>query len=106
LPLDKVEVVLAPENGPDAPGGIWIFALACTTGRTGVEMEALTAVSVAGLTVVDMLKAVDPAAAIGDIQLLFKAGGARGPVRVPQPQAWARFPPKWASLLPEEPPSE
>ena len=48
-----------------------------TTDRTGVEMEALTAVSVAALTLYDMIKAVDPAARIDDVKVLSKAGGRR-----------------------------
>jgi len=50
-----------------------------TTDRTGVEMEALTAVSVAALTLYDMLKAVDPAARIEGIQVVRKEGGKTGP---------------------------
>jgi cyclic pyranopterin monophosphate synthase len=57
---------------------IAITATVRTTDRTGVEMEALTAVSVAGLTVYDMIKAVDPGASIDDIRLLTKAGGRSG----------------------------
>lgn len=57
---------------------ITIEASAKTTGPTGVEMEALTAVAVAGLTLHDMVKAVDPAAVLGDIRLLTKEGGKRG----------------------------
>ncbi|MEU4315571.1 bifunctional molybdenum cofactor biosynthesis protein MoaC/MoaB [Nocardia sp. NPDC024068] len=57
---------------------ITIEAAAKTTGPTGVEMEALTAVAVAGLTLHDMVKAVDPAAVLGDIRLLTKEGGKRG----------------------------
>ena len=53
-----------------------------STDRTGVEMEALTAVSVAGLTLYDMIKAVDPAARIDDIRVLSKQGGKSG--------TWAR----------------
>jgi cyclic pyranopterin monophosphate synthase len=49
-----------------------------TTGQTGVEMEALTAVSVAALTVYDMLKAADKAMVIGDIRLALKEGGKSG----------------------------
>ena len=49
-----------------------------STDRTGVEMEALTAVSVAALTLYDMLKAVDPAASIEDIRVLRKEGGKTG----------------------------
>lgn len=55
-----------------------ITATVRTTDRTGVEMEALTAVSVAALTLYDMIKAVDPAARIGDIRVLRKAGGKTG----------------------------
>jgi cyclic pyranopterin phosphate synthase len=49
-----------------------------TTGRTGVEMEALTAVSVAALTVIDMVKAVDKAAVITDVRVEEKSGGRSG----------------------------
>ena len=59
-------------------GSIAIEATARTRGRTGVEMEALTAVAVAGLTLHDMVKAVDPAATLTDVQLVFKSGGKRG----------------------------
>jgi cyclic pyranopterin phosphate synthase len=55
-----------------------ITATVRTTDRTGVEMEALTAVSVAALTLYDMIKAVDPAARIGDIRVLRKEGGKTG----------------------------
>ncbi|HXS84339.1 MAG TPA: cyclic pyranopterin monophosphate synthase MoaC [Mycobacterium sp.] len=55
-----------------------ITAAVHSTDRTGVEMEALTAVSVAALTLYDMIKAVDPAARIDDIRVLRKAGGRRG----------------------------
>jgi cyclic pyranopterin phosphate synthase len=58
--------------------GIGIEATAKTTGPTGVEMEALTAVAVAGLTLHDMVKAVDPAAVLTDVRLLRKEGGKRG----------------------------
>ena len=55
-----------------------ITATVRSTDRTGVEMEALTAVSVAALTLYDMIKAVDPAARIDDIRVLRKDGGRRG----------------------------
>lgn len=58
--------------------GITIEATAKTTGPTGVEMEALTAVAVAGLTLHDMVKAVDPAAVLDGVRLLTKTGGKRG----------------------------
>jgi cyclic pyranopterin phosphate synthase len=57
---------------------IGITATVKTTDRTGVEMEALTAVSVAALTLYDMIKAVDPAARIDDIRVLRKEGGKTG----------------------------
>jgi len=62
--------------------GVAVTATARTADRTGVEMEALTAVSVACLTLVDMTKAVDPRAVIGAIQVQSKTGGKKG--------AWTR----------------
>ena len=61
-----------------ADDAVEILATVKTTDRTGVEMEALTAVSVAALTVVDMVKAVDKAATITDIQVESKSGGRSG----------------------------
>jgi cyclic pyranopterin monophosphate synthase len=61
-----------------ADDGVLIRATVRTTDRTGVEMEALTAVSVAALTVVDMVKAVDKAAVITDVRVETKAGGRSG----------------------------
>ena len=58
--------------------GVEIVATVKTTDRTGVEMEALTAVSVAGLAMIDMVKAVDRAAVISDVRVLAKSGGRRG----------------------------
>jgi cyclic pyranopterin phosphate synthase len=58
--------------------GVALSATVKTTDRTGVEMEALTAVSVAALAVVDMIKAIDRAAVITDVQVISKAGGRRG----------------------------
>jgi cyclic pyranopterin monophosphate synthase len=55
-----------------------ITATTRTADRTGVEMEALTAVAVAGLTVIDMVKAIDPRASISDVRLLRKSGGRSG----------------------------
>ena len=54
-------------------------------GQTGVEMEALTAVSVACLTIYDMLKAADKAMTLGDIRLIEKTGGRSGTYRAPDP---------------------
>jgi cyclic pyranopterin phosphate synthase len=61
-----------------ADDAVEIVATARTADRTGVEMEALTSVAVAGLTVVDMVKAVDPRATITDVRLLAKSGGRSG----------------------------
>ena len=66
------------EIGLAGGGRVDIAATVKTVDRTGVEMEALTAVSVAALTLYDMLKAVDPAASIGDIRVLRKEGGKTG----------------------------
>jgi cyclic pyranopterin phosphate synthase len=73
LPLDSVTIEF--EFGETSIG---ITATVAVTAKTGVEMEALTAVAVAGLTLHDMIKAVDPAAVLGDIRLLEKSGGKRG----------------------------
>jgi cyclic pyranopterin phosphate synthase len=61
-----------------ADDAVEITATVRTTDRTGVEMEALTAVSVAGLTVIDMVKAVDKAAVITDVRVEAKSGGRSG----------------------------
>jgi cyclic pyranopterin phosphate synthase len=61
-----------------ADDAVEITATARTADRTGVEMEALTSVAVAGLTVIDMVKAVDPQASITDVRLLAKSGGKSG----------------------------
>jgi len=58
--------------------GFLIIATVKTSGKTGVEMEALTAVSVASLTVIDMVKAIDKAAEISEVKLLEKTGGKSG----------------------------
>jgi cyclic pyranopterin phosphate synthase len=73
LDLVEVEARLAPELP-----GVRITALAKVTGRTGVEMEALTAVAVACLTVYDMVKAVDRGMTIEEVRLVSKTGGTRG----------------------------
>lgn len=75
LALSKVAVDL--EVDADLPG-IRVIATVKTSGQTGVEMEALTAVSVATLTVYDMVKAVDKTMTIGGIRLLLKEGGKSG----------------------------
>ncbi len=73
LPISKVEVNVAA-----AEDGIIVTARVKTTGQTGVEMEALTAVSVACLTVYDMLKAADKGLTIEGVRLLSKSGGKSG----------------------------
>lgn len=75
LPLDKVSVEIVLD---EALPGVHITATAKVTARTGVEMEALTAVSIAALTVYDMVKAVDRAMEIGPIRLVAKQGGRSG----------------------------
>jgi len=59
-------------------GSVVILATVRTTDRTGVEMEALTAVAVAGLAVIDMVKGVDPEARLTDVKVLTKTGGVHG----------------------------
>jgi cyclic pyranopterin phosphate synthase len=66
-----------------ADDGVDIEATVRTADRTGVEMEALTCVTVAGLALVDMVKAVDPAAVITDVMVLEKTGGKSGTWRRP-----------------------
>jgi cyclic pyranopterin monophosphate synthase len=73
--LDLVQVEARLE--PELPG-IRVTAVTRATGRTGVEMEALTAVAVACLTVYDMVKAVDRAMTIEEVRLVSKTGGTRG----------------------------
>ncbi len=77
LPLTKVDVDLALD---DALPGVQIKATASTVGKTGVEMEALTAVSVAALTVYDMAKAAEKTMRIQNIRLVEKHGGRSGDV--------------------------
>ena len=75
IPLDVVQVECRTD--PELPG-VRVVASAVATGRTGVEMEALTAVSVACLTIYDMVKAVDRGMTVEGIRLLVKTGGTRG----------------------------
>lgn len=75
LPLSSLLVEVSPD---EAAFAFIVTARARTTGQTGVEMEALTAVSIACLTLYDMLKAIDRAMVIEDIALLAKSGGVRG----------------------------
>lgn len=78
LPLDMVTVGLTVEEA-----SVEIVAVARTTGRTGVEMEALTAVSLAALTIYDMMKAVDRCMSIEAVRLTRKSGGKSGEFSAP-----------------------
>jgi cyclic pyranopterin phosphate synthase len=82
LPLDHVDVELVID---DAVPGVRITATARCRGSTGVEMEALTAVSIAALTIIDMLKAVDRWMSVEGVQLVTKTGGRHGTLTRPQP---------------------
>ena len=73
IALNKVEIDLNIQSD-----GVAILATVKTTDRTGVEMEALTAVTVTGLTLIDMVKAMDPHAAIKDVQVETKSGSKTG----------------------------
>ena len=75
LPLTKIKVEITPD---DKQPRLHVMASVKTTGKTGVEMEALTAVSVACLTLYDMLKAIDKTMTIGGINLQEKTGGKSG----------------------------
>lgn len=75
LALSKVQVDFEIDQQRQA---IWVHSYCKLAGQTGVEMEALTAVSVAALTIFDMCKAADPAMVISDIQVQYKAGGKTG----------------------------
>jgi cyclic pyranopterin phosphate synthase len=76
LMLSHADVEVAVEKG-----GVRIVASAATTGQTGVEMEAMTAASVAALTIYDMIKALDKSIEIQDLYLLEKTGGKSGDFR-------------------------
>ena len=80
LPLTHLSIELAARIEADTAGIVDITARAETTGKTGVEMEALTAVSVAALTVYDMIKAVQRDARITNIRLIEKHGGKSGDI--------------------------
>ncbi len=78
LLLTGIKVDLAPDEATNA---VEITASVRTTGKTGVEMEALTAVTIAGLTVYDMCKAVDRGMRLEGVHLVAKSGGASGDYR-------------------------
>ncbi len=75
LNISGVEVKLTPRQSPPS---VEIEATVRIAGKTGVEMEALTAVSAAGLTIYDMCKAVDREMTVGEIRLMHKSGGKSG----------------------------
>lgn len=75
LDLAAVEINFEPDRKASC---VDILATVRTTGRTGVEMEALTAAAVAGLTIYDMCKSIDRAMTVGDVRLLKKTGGKSG----------------------------
>jgi cyclic pyranopterin phosphate synthase len=79
LPISKVNIDITPHA---RPAGVIVRATVKVTGKTGVEMEALTAVSVACLTIYDMVKAVERGMRIEGIRLLEKRGGKSGVYRV------------------------
>lgn len=78
LPLTSASIELAPDGT-----GVTATASVTTTGKTGVEMEAMTAVTIALLTIYDMAKAIDKGMTIGDVRLLAKSGGKSGEWRAP-----------------------
>lgn len=77
IPIHQIEVGLELD---DSLPGVSIHAALKTTGKTGIEMEALTAVAVAALTIYDMVKAVEKTARISNIRLVEKHGGLSGDV--------------------------
>ncbi len=78
--LTSIDIDFKEESQPDRAGrcSITVTATAKTTGATGIEMEAMTAVSVSALTIYDMCKAVDKGISFSDIYLLSKSGGKSG----------------------------
>jgi cyclic pyranopterin phosphate synthase len=80
LALSKASIEFSPAQ---RPSGLYIRATVSVTGQTGVEMEALTAVSVAALTIYDMLKAADREMEINGIHLISKTGGRSGTYAAP-----------------------
>lgn len=74
LPIDGIDLLITPR----LPDQVYLEAVVRTTGKTGVEMEALTAVAVAALTIYDMCKSMDRGMVIRDVCLLEKSGGKSG----------------------------
>jgi cyclic pyranopterin phosphate synthase len=84
LAITKIEIDIAPETeppGPPGPPALRVQATVKVTGQTGVEMEALTAVAVACLTIYDMVKAVERGMRIEGVRLIEKRGGKSGHFR-------------------------
>jgi cyclic pyranopterin phosphate synthase len=80
LLITSVDISFKEETQPNRDGfcAVYIFATVKTTGQTGVEMEAMTAASVAALTIYDMCKAIDRGMTFSDVCLLSKSGGKSG----------------------------
>jgi cyclic pyranopterin phosphate synthase len=90
LPLESVTIEFEPLSSKGPATSIGIRATVAVTAKTGVEMEALTAVAVAGLALHDMIKAVDPGCVLGDIRLVEKTGGKHGHWTSGQPRVEER----------------
>jgi cyclic pyranopterin monophosphate synthase len=88
IAIAKAQVEFEPDADTHS---IRIMAIVATSGQTGVEMEALTAVSVAALTLYDMIKAVDKGAVIETVRLIAKSGGKSGSYKAPAAPAKASF---------------
>ena len=83
LPLTEISVEITPDR---KVGALVVSASTATTAQTGVEMEAMTAASVAALTIYDMIKGADRFATITGVRLLEKSGGKSGPWKRPAPK--------------------
>jgi cyclic pyranopterin phosphate synthase len=90
IALTRIDLDFSVDASDPAVGCIRIEATANTVGKTGVEMEALTAVSIAALTIYDMVKAIDRGMQIGAIRLLEKSGGKSGDFRAEDRQPGER----------------
>ena len=81
IPIDQINVIFWLEG----KNRIFIEAMAKTTWKTGIEMEALTAVTIAALTIYDMVKGVDKGATIENVKLIYKEGGKSGVIKFEEP---------------------
>lgn len=81
IPVDNIDIIFWVEEG-EPKSKIYIESMAKTTWKTGIEMEAMTAVSVAALTIYDMIKGVEKEALIGEIKLIYKSGGKSGEIKL------------------------